>query len=309
MRKQVDLATTNGGFPLLPAGTPARDVACHHTECDADTRVRLPLVVPSHAVRRVFCERCAVPYEPTRVIEVPATKARMLSTIPLPSVSMPSPSLPSLSVPSPSWRWLGLPLAVLAVVGILVTIQGGDGDDVATSASAPAAAAIAPDEPAPGAVERAGTNPAKASGDATLVSESTFQLALPAGWKESAPSGGATFAAVAPGGDADLMLWVEQDPKLDFATFETRSLAQLESLAGSAGVVKRNPGPTPETTTSVLAPTSAPTEAPNYEVLISGGPRNYWYYLATTSQPGAPAETAAAVKVLQGSFLPQGGLR
>ena len=80
------------------------------------------------------------------------------------------------------------------------------------------------------------------------------------------------------------MLWVEQDPKLDFATFESRSLAQLESLAGSAESSSAT-GPTPETTTSLLAPTSAPKDAPNYEVLISGGPRNYWYYLATTSQP------------------------
>ena len=104
------------------------------------------------------------------------------------------------------------------------------------------------------------------------------------------------------------MLWVELDSKLDFATFESRSLAQLESLAGSAGV-ERNPGPTPKTTTSLLAPTSAPKDAPNYEVLISGGPRNYWYYLATTSQPGASAETTTAVKLLQGLFLPQGGRR
>ena len=172
------------------------------------------------------------------------------------------------------------------------------------------AASAAVDDPAAGPAGRGGGgDKAEAPGDATLVSESTFQLALPAGWKESAPSGGATFAAVGPEGDADAMLWVEQDPKLDFATFESRSLAQLESLAGSAGVVERNPGPTPETTTSLLAPTSAPKDAPNYEVLISGGPRNYWYYFATTSQPGASAETTAAVKLLQGSFLPQGGGR
>ena len=305
----MDLATTNGGFPLPPSGAPAHEVACHHAVCDGDTRVRLPLVVPSRAVRRVVCERCAEPYEPTRVLEAPARKARMLPVVPLPAVSMPSTSLPSLSLPSPSWHWLGLPVAALAVVGILVAMQDGDGGEAPTAASAPAAAPVATDEPAPGHAERDGGNAANASGDATLIGESTFQLALPAGWKESAPSGGATFAAVAPDGDADVMLWVEQDPKLDFVTFETRSLAQLESLAGSAGVVERNPGPTPETTTSLLAPTSAPKDAPNYEVLISGGPRNYWYYLATTSQPGASAESTAAVKLLQGSFLPQGGGR
>jgi hypothetical protein len=302
----VDLATTNGGFPLPPAGAPAHEVTCHHAACDGHTRVWLPLVVPSRAVHRVFCERCAEPYEPTRVIDAPERKARMLSAIPLPSVSMPSPSMPSLTLPSPSWQWLGILASAVAMVGILLAVQGGDGGEAPPAAAGSEAGSVAVDEPPAG---RGGGDDAKAPGDATLVSESTFQLALPAGWKESAPSGGATFAAVAPDGDADVMLWVEQDPKLDFATFESRSLAQLESLAGSAGVVERNPGPTPETTTSLLAPTSAPKDAPNYEVLISGGPRNYWYYLATTSQPGASAETTGAVKLVQGSFLPQGGRR
>jgi hypothetical protein len=305
----VDLATTNGGFPLPPSGAPAHEVTCHHAACDGQTRVRLPLVVPSRAVHRVFCERCAEPYEPTRVIDAPERKARMLSAIPLPSVSMPSPAMPSLSLPSPSWQWLGLLAAAVAMVGILLAVQGGDGSGAPTVTASPQAASVAVDDPAARPAGRGGGDNVKASGDATLVSESTFQLALPAGWKESAPSGGATFAAVAPDGDADVMLWVEQDRELDFATFESRSLAQLKSLAGSAGVVERNPGPTPETTTSVLAPTSAPSDAPNYEVLISGGPRNYWYYLATTSQPGASAETTVAVKLLQGSFLPQGGGR
>jgi hypothetical protein len=303
----VDLVTTNGGFPLPPAGAPAREVTCHHAACDGHTRVWLPLVVPSRAVHRVFCERCAEPYEPTRVIDAPERKARMLSPIPLPSVSMPSPSMPSLTLPSPSWQWLGLLASAVAMVGILLAVQRGDGSEAPTVAAGSEAASVAVDDPAAG--RGGGADKVKAPGDATLVSESTFQLALPAGWKESAPSGGATFAAVAPDGDADVMLWVELDPKLDFATFESRSLAQLESLAGSAGVVERDPGPTPETTTSLLAPTSAPKDAPNYEVLISGGHRNYWYYLATTSQPGASAETTGAVELLQGSFLPQGGRR
>jgi hypothetical protein len=309
----VDLATTNGGFPLPPAGAPAHEVACRHAECDGDTRVRLPLVVPPRAVRRVVCARCAEPYEPARVREAPERKARALGLVSLPSVSLPSPSVPSLNLPSPSWRWLGLPVAALVVVGALLLVQGDEDEGTAPStASAPTLLPDAAGDSTSGRVERSGGNAGGAAGaaeDATLVSESTFQLALPADWEESAPSGGATFAAVAPGGDADVMLWVEHDPKLDFATFEARSLAQLESLAGSAAIVERNPGPTPETTTSVLAPTSAASDAPNYEVLISGGPRNYWYYMATTSQPGAPAETAAAVELLQGSFLPQGGGR
>ena len=66
----VDLATTNGGFPLPPAGEPVRVVDCHHPACAGDTRVRLPGVVPSRAVRRVVCQRCEQPYEPERVAVV-----------------------------------------------------------------------------------------------------------------------------------------------------------------------------------------------------------------------------------------------
>ena len=145
--------------------------------------------------------------------------------------------------------------------------------------------------------------------NARLVDESTFQVALPAGWSEIAPSGGATFAAVARDSDADVMLWIERDPKLDFASFEARSLAQLESLAGSAGTVERNLAPTPEATSVRIAPTSAPAGAPNYEVLLRNAPGDLWYYLATTSQPGAPAEVVDDIKLIQGSFTPLGSKR
>jgi hypothetical protein len=288
----VDRATTNGGFPLPPRGEPTRVLALHHDACDGETRVRLPRVVPSRAVRRVVCDRCAQAYAPDRVSELGAARS----------------SQPFWRrTPARSWRWLSLPAAALAVAGALVALQGG-GDGPATAATPPG------EEPAPPARDAAkatggdGRRSAKAvRSDAQLISESTFQLALPAGWKRVAPSGGATFAAAAPGGDADVMLWVEHDPKLDFATFERRSLDQLESLAGSAGVVARNPGPTPATTSSVIAPTSAPADAPNYRVLISGGPGNYWYYLATTSWPGDEAD--AGVGLVTGSFLPRGGSR
>ncbi len=239
-------------------------------------------------MRRVVCDRCAEPYEPARVEDVEAQAKPGLRD----RFSWPERL---------SWRWVSLAVAAVAVLGALYAVQGGD--DEPTPAVATDTATPAPDPPADKA--RAPQTPK----DAVLISESTFQLALPPGWERIAPSGGATFAAVAPGGEADVMLWIERDPKLDFLTFEARSLAQLESLAGSAGAVERNPGPTPETTTSVLAPTSAPNDAPNYEVLISGGPSDYWYYLATTSQPGAGADTTAAVELIQGSFLPQGAGR
>jgi hypothetical protein len=274
----VDRATTNGGFPLPPAGEPVRLVDCHHPTCDGDTRVRLPGVVPSRAVRRVVCQRCEQPYEPERVAVVSDRR-------------------------SPSLTWLSLPVAAAAVVGALLVLQGGDESEPVPTPASPAGAPDAADRPS-----QRPNGAAKVPKDAQLISESTFQLALPPGWKRTTPSGGATFAAVAPGGEADVMLWIEEDPKLDFASFEARSLDQLESLAGSAGVVERSPGPTPETTSITIAPTSAPEGAPNYEVVLrSGG--DYWYYLATTSQPGASPEATDGIALVQGSFLPQGSAR
>jgi hypothetical protein len=292
----VDRATTNGGFPLPPAGEPVRVVACHHSACAAETRVRLPEVLPARAVRRVTCQHCAQPYEPARVQVVAEDEAAR-------------PSRPArIAPPAPSWRWLTVPVAAVAVVAIMLALRGGDDADPepsAPSATVPPAAGAKPDDRA--AREQ---NPGAAGvpKDAQLVRESTFQLALPPGWERTAPSGGATFAAVAPRGEADVMLWIERDPKLDFASFEARSLDQLESIAGSAGVVERNAGPTPETSSVTIAPTSAPAGAPNYEVLLRAN-GDYWYYLATTSQVGAPPEVTDGVALVQGSFLPQGSAR
>jgi len=273
-----------------------RVLACHHAACEGDTRLRLPEVVPSRAVRRVTCQRCAEPYEPARVDVVDeASRSRW---------SVSRPSLPSPTV-SLSWRWLSLPVAAVAVVGALVALQ--DGDEVQ---SAPPAAPATPATAQGGSDARPERSAPAADvpQDAQLISESTFQLALPPGWQRTASSGGATFAAAAPGGEADVMLWIQEDPKLDFAAFEARSLDQLESLAGSAGVVQRSPGPTQETTAITIAPTSAPEGAPNYEVLLrASGDR--WYYLATTSQPGAPPEVMDGIALVQGSFLPQAGGR
>jgi hypothetical protein len=279
-----------------------RLVAAHHDACDGDTRVSLPRAVPALAVRRVVCDRCSIAFAPAGVAELSLSGLQGLA---LPSFSMPSFSLPELrrpSLPAFEWRWVSLAVAAVAVIAILSVVQSGD---ESPAPSAPAAVG-ADGATAPTAAKRAGGGAKVAPTDAQLISESTFQLALPPGWERTAPSGGATFAAVAPDGDADVMLWIERDPELDFATFERRSLTQLESIAGSSGVVRRNPGPTPETTTSVIAPTDAPDGAPNYEVLLSGGPGNQWYYLATTSQPGATAEATTGVELVQGSFLPQG---
>jgi hypothetical protein len=294
----VDRSNVNGGFPLPLAEQPARLVASRHDACGAETRVRLPQAVPSRAVRRVVCDRCSQPYKPAIVQDVVADE-----------VVSPRRA----GGWRPGWRWLGLPVAAAAVIGVLLLVQGGDepGEStpspVADQTEATTEVAAERSRSANRAANGAGAGAAGAPGDAQLISEATFQLALPADWEQATPSGGATFAATAPGGEADVMLWVEHDPKLDFSTFEARSLAQLESLAGSAGVVERNPGPTPATTSSTLAPTSAPNDAPNYEVVVGGGPGDYWYYLATTSQSGASAEALDGIELVQGSFLPQGG--
>ena len=99
--------------------------------------------------------------------------------------------------------------------------------------------------------------------------ESSYSLALPAGWERIDPPAGATFAAVAADGSADATLWITQDPKLDFPTFVSQSLTQLETLAGAAEVVERIPGPTAETTIVRLA-ADAPAGQPIYEVDAPG---------------------------------------
>ena len=138
------------------------------------------------------------------------------------------------------------------------------------------------------------------------MAESTFSLALPAGWDRVKPAAGATFAAVSSDGTADATLWIRNDPKLDFATFEATSLSQLETLAGSARVVERNVGPAVESSSITLAPKNVPAGSPTYEVVLRGAKDN-WYYLATTYQAGAPAEAIEGVDLIQGSFLPLGG--
>ena len=290
----MDRATSNGGFPLPPDGDPVRVVSCRHAACAGETRVRLPAVVPARAVRRVTCQRCAQPYAPELVQVVPERRAAAPRR------------RPRIAAPTPTWHWLALPIAAAAVVAVLLAVRGGD-DETDTEAPAPvgppSAAGPAADNGQGKRADRAG---GKAPKDARLVRESTFQLALPDGWKRTAPTGGATFAAVAPAGEADVMLWIERDPKLDFATFEKRSLDQLRSVAGSAGVVERSAGPTPAATSVTIAPTSAPPGAPNYEVLLRAD-GDYWYYLATTTQVGASQEATQGVELVQGSFLPQGG--
>jgi hypothetical protein len=216
--------------------------------------------------------------------------------------------LPSLNPSSRIWRVASIPLAATAVVGGLLLIQG-DGSDVepTPTAAAPAADSTAGDSAAIVAADgsgKEGKGQAGANSDsAKLVRGTAYSLALPADWKQIAPQGGATFAAVANDGGADAQLWISEDPKLDFPTFVRQSLTQLETLAGSAQIVERAPAPTAEETVVILA-ADAPAGQPSYEVTLRvAGP--YRYYLATSVQPGASAEAVSGSELLSGSFEPE----
>ena len=285
-------------------------VEASHSGCAARTRVSLPASLPVRAVRRIFCARCECLCEATAVSELrPSVGERLRGMVPavaLPaSISRPS----SITVPRVDLRWLTLPVAAVAVFAILGLLNG----DEAPPPEAGSTATVAkPDGPA--VIAKGNDNAAKNDGsaktvvptDAQLISESTFSLALPAGWDRVKPGAGATFAAVSSDGLADTTLWIQNDPKLDFASFEATSLAQLEMLTGSARVVERNVGPSVEASSITLAPKDAPDGAPTYEVVLRGSGDN-WYYLATTYQAGAPAEAVEGVELIQGSFLPLGG--
>ncbi len=94
-----------------------------------------------------------------------------------------------------------------------------------------------------------------------------------------------------------------QDASLDFPTFVSQSLAQLETLAGSARVVERIPGPSADATVVRLA-ADAPAGQPTYSVTlrVSG---SYRYYLATTLQPDASSESSDGVDLITGTFTPE----
>lgn len=335
----MTLLELNGGFPEPPAGARVRVVSARHEACGETTRLRLPEALPAQTVRRVVCQACAQPFESPAVVDVgpfprfdaaptrtlaletqPAAIAPRLSaprfslprlSIPqfsLPQFSLPQLSLPGFSFPDPAgaaWRYLSVPVAAAAVIGILLLAQGSGGQQsaasLATAARQDAAAATAGG--AHGGAAAAGAAQ-RGSGNARFMRESTFSLALPRGWQQTTPAAGATFAASAPGGEADATLWVERDPTLDFASFEARSIDQLRQLAGSAHIVDRVAAPTADASVVKLA-ADAPPNTPRYEVTLrASGP--YRYYLATTLQPNAPAAAAEGVDLVHGSFLPQG---
>jgi hypothetical protein len=226
----------------------------------------------------------------------------------IPRITLPKVTLPQLTKPSldgPAWRFLSIPVACVAVIAALVLIQGSDDSSFPVTSVPTAETAKAPAAAAPATVKQdKPATKAQQSEGAHLVKSSTFSLAMPPGWERTAPPSGATFAAQAPNGDADATLWLKRDPSLDFPAFEAQSLNQLRDLAGSAKVVNRVAAPTAEASVVTLA-ADAPANAPRYEVTLrQSGP--YSYYLATTLQPSADAETAEDVDLIQTSLLPGG---
>lgn len=304
----MELRDLNGGFPEPPAGDPVRVVRTAHPACGGETRIRLSGYLPPHAVRRVVCERCEQPFSCERVEELDAgaavaTAASSGSVVADADASPPVADsgprglrarLPGLPPPeSRGWRWLGIPLAAIVVVAALILIQGEE------EAAPPVV--VGP----PGAAEPAQGGGAE-NGGARFVTQPGFSLALPPGWEQTPPQGGAAFTAAAADGTADATLWIERAPALSFSDFERRSLEQLQSLTGNAKVIDRIPAPTTAGTVVRLradTPAGTGVSAPYDVTLRAAGP--FRYYLATTVQPEASSQAREGADLIHGSFIPE----
>ncbi len=233
------------------------------------------------------------------------TAKRSLGT-PKASLKRPSLKLPSLNPESRSWKLLSIPIAaVLVIIGLFLLNGGSEEPTIPVAPPAAKANNAAGAAGAAGGKEQDsnGGDVPKPSKDTQFVSESLYSLAMPAGWQRIDPPAGATFAAVAPDGAADATLWIKEDPKLDYPTFISQSLTQLETLAGNAEIVERIQGPSAESTIVRLA-ADAPPGLPSYEVTLrAAGP--YRYYLATSVQPDASAEVADGADLVAGSLTPE----
>ena len=208
-----------------------------------------------------------------------------------------------------SWKLLSIPVAAVLVIVALLALRGG-GDSPARDATASAATTQHQgNDHHNGAGHKHSKGDHNGHGsaakDAHLVAGVSYSFALPAGWERVDPPSGATYAAQAKDGGADATLWITDDPKLDFPTFVSQSLSQLEALAGSAQVVDRVPAPTAEDTIVRLA-ADAPEGEPSYEVTLRvAGP--YRYYLATSVDPDASKKASDGADLIAGSFTPDLG--
>jgi hypothetical protein len=257
------------------------------------------IAVPSLSMPSVSLPKVSLPSAPK--VRRPSLPRPSFST----SVSLPKlrrPRLPRVRMPrlgrgeTTLPAYASIPIAFAAVVVGIIAIQGWN---ASTRVS-----------PAPPTTASTSSTPASATpavgdtqtGNAKVVRGSNFTLALPAGWKESTPPNGATFAAAAEDGSANATLWIQNDPSLDYPTFEARSLAQLRSLAGSAHVASRVVAPTADGTVVRLA-ADAPAGKPAYTATLRvSGP--YRYYLATTVEPDASSTGTKGTELLSNSLTP-----
>jgi hypothetical protein len=261
-------------------------------------------------VRRVVCDGCHIPFECESVLEVGVMEASATNGFhengahtAILDIAPPAPRrrrLPRPSVPgwlrnpnSHVWRYLSIPAVAAGVIAALLLIQGTGGSTHHSASSAKSSA---------GAPAKGGGG-AKPSHGARVVKGSSYTVALPAGWERTEPTNGATFAAASSDSGANATLWIQRDPSLSFPKFESRSLVQLHQLAGSAHVINRVAGPTPESTVVKLAADSPPGQ-PGYEVTLRvAGP--YRYYLATTVDANASRDATDGADLIHNSFVPQ----
>jgi hypothetical protein len=322
----------NGGFPVPVAGEPVRLVRCRHDACGTATRVRVPRELPAKVVRRVVCDGCHIPFDCDVVLDVgvveqngtdgaaPApprapSRLRQRQLRPRrPRRPRPRPRsqrasrLPRLHAPgwlsnpeSHAWRYLSIPVAAAIVVVALILIQGSGNSD--RNSASPAGSSVNGPSAKGGAAAGGAVPAGQAAHGAKVIKGSSYTLALPSGWSRVEPKNGATFAAAVDGGGADATLWIRRDPHLGFPQFESRSLAQLHALAGSAHVVNRVAAPTAEATVVTLAADSPPGQ-PAYAVTLRvAGP--YRYYLATTVDPDASRAAVDGADLIHNSFVPQ----
>lgn len=319
----------------LPATVPSR--AVHHLHCSGcghdfdvlavaelgieDPRTAPPAPVPAPARRpapAAATARTTSRARPRRP-SLRAPRLRRPAALP-PRIPISKPKLPSgLGAPklrfdpqSLSWKLLSIPVAAVLVIVSLLALRDDSGSP---SQDATASAATsgqhrgkahhnsAADKHSKG--DHSGHGSGSGAKDAHLVAGVSYSFALPAGWERSDPPSGATYAAQAKDGGADATLWITEDPKLEFPTFVSQSLSQLEALAGSAHIVDRVPAPTAEDTIVRLA-ADAPAGQPSYEVTLRvAGP--YRYYLATSVQPDASKKASDGADLIAGSFTPDLG--
>jgi hypothetical protein len=291
----------NGGFPEPPQGTTVHVVAARHPACRASTRIRLPGTVPARAIHHLHCSGCGHDFSVLAVAELgpdDAHTAPAPAPVPVTTERRALPT-PGFDPQGTRWKLLSVPIAALFVIGALMALRGGDESPSPTAATAAAGGAPKHESPEGDGASGSGKDVSK---DAHLVAGVNYTLALPGGWERVGPPTGATFAAVAKDGGADATLWITDDRKLDFPTFVSQSMAQLEALAGAAHVVERVPAPTADDTIVRLA-ADAPDGQPSYEVTLRvAGP--YRYYLASSVEPDASREAEDGAALVTESFTP-----